>query len=382
MKRILIALITLTLILSGCGIKPEETKEEATAKKSNGVWLSYTEINSMLASSLGFKGEFSLLLDNMRALGLDTLYFHIRSHCDSVVKSDYFPQTEGSKTVDFDILEYVLSACHGEGIRVFGWINPYRVAVNKTLSELEELHPVRQMTKTDIIEYNGGVYLNPASQKARTLVLNGIRELTEKYPIDGIHFDDYFYPSDDPEIDKASYSAYSEATEKPLSLDAWRRANVDILIADCKAYLDTLEERVVFSISPAADIEKNFNTYYADVKGWIQGGYVDEVIPQLYFGFNHTDPDFDFDRLLNRWLEICENKSVALKIGLAPYKAGTKSETDGSEWQDNDDILAEQTRLCLENKSITGVIYFSYTYLFSENKANVTQLENLKEVIN
>lgn len=363
---------------------PAAAKPSADKDIKAGVWLSYLEINTLIKSKNGFKYEFDKVAEKLYEFQIDELYFHVRSHCDSVVKSQYFPQTDTSKTVNYDILDYVISACHKKGIKVYAWINPYRVtASHSDLGKLPEGSPAlkwlndgnRQNDRNVVVM--DGIYLNPAESEVRKLVVDGVRELLSNYCLDGIHFDDYFYPTTDPDFDKISYETYKNKTKNPLSLADWRRGNVNTLISETHTAVKSAKADMIFSISPAADIEKNYNSAYADVKYWADNGLVDEVIPQIYFGFNHTDSDFNFPKLLTEWLKFCENSKASLKIGLASYKIGTKSPTDGDEWQKSNDILPRQVALCRQNSKIAGVVFFSYTSLFSEDKANTAARNNL-----
>ncbi len=361
---------------------PVEEIETGSIGINGGLWLSFMEINELLTSKKGFKTEFNQVIRDMKSLGLTDLYFHIRSHCDSVVKSDYFPQTEKSQKAGYDILQYAIDTCHSKGIKIHGWINPYRVtASHSDIGKLPDGSPAKKWInegKSLNVVVMNGIYLNPAENEVRKLIVDGVRELIGKYSLDGIHFDDYFYPTADPLFDEASYESYKNATKNPLSQLDWRRANVDILISDTKTAIDLSGKTLIFSISPSANIEKNYSLACADVKGWSQKGLIDEVIPQIYFGFNHTDEKFNFDSLLNEWVDLVGETEVKLKIGLAPYKVGTVSPTDGDEWQKNTDILARQVKLCNETEKVEGVVFFSYSTLFSEKGPNTRERENLK----
>lgn len=347
-------------------------------KINSGVWLSCFEIDTLLKSKKGFKYEFDRVVENLVSFGIKDLYFHVRSHCDSVVNSKLFPKRETAKKVNYDILDYAIDRCHKEGIKIHGWINPYRVtATHSDINKLPQNSPAYKWLKNGSknVVIMDGIYLNPAEPQVRQLVVDGIKELTANYPLDGIHFDDYFYPTTSPEFDKLSYEEYKKSTTKPLSLEDWRRQNVDVLISDSKKAVGS---NMIFSVSPSADIDKNYNNRYADVKKWIENGYVDEIIPQIYFGFNHPKPEFNFDKLLNDWFSFCENSKVRLKIGLAAYKVGAGSSSDGDEWKTNTDILARQVSLCRANQKIGGVVFFSYETLFSDNTPNKLERENLK----
>lgn len=355
---------------------------------SYGMWLSYIEINTLLKNSSAFKKNFETIVNNLVKLNISDLYIHVRSHCDSLYSSSYFPLRKYAKNYNYDVFKYMVDRCHKSGIRVHAWINPYRVsATSDDIATLDSNSPAFKWLKDsnpandkNVIIKNG-IFLNPAEVESRQLVVNGVKEIVRKYSVDGIHFDDYFYPSTDTEIDKISYESYCNATETPLELADWRRANVDALISDCKTAIKSSGKNIIFSISPAANIEKNYNNLYADIGGWIQKGYIDEVIPQLYFGFNHTDSDYNFDKLITDWKTLCEaNKNVKLSIGLAAYKIGTASKTDGTEWQENSDILARQTKLCLDDPQISGAVYFSYSSLFDAKIKTPKELENLMKV--
>lgn len=389
MKKVICVLIALILCLAACENEAVETENlKPKTDFSYGMWLSYSEIDTLLKEPENFKSEFAEIISNAVNLGITELYIHIRSHGDSLFESEYFPLKESAKPYDYDVFEYMLKECQKAKIRVFAWINPYRIsAVSEDTNKLDGESPAKKwlsdgdkQNDLNVIKYDG-IYLNPAEFEARQIVVNGVREVLEKYKVDGIHFDDYFYPTTDIEFDSESYEKYLKTAKNPLKLDDWRRANVDTLISDCKTAVELSGKEAIFSVSPAADIERNYNSFYADVSGWIEKGLVDEIIPQLYFGFNHTDSAFNFENLLSRWVRACEkNEKVKLKIGLAAYKIGTTSSTDGDEWAKNSDILSRQAKICLQNDRVGGAVFFSYSGLFSEKPQNKTERENLKKL--
>lgn len=396
MKKILICLLLSCTLLAGCSYSnnesvPQQGKELPYENiSSSGVWLSFSEINSMLKSELGFKAEFTKVLENCKSLKIGEIYVHIRAYCDSLYKSEYFPLVKAAEGIDYDVFEYIVSACHAAGIKVHAWINPYRVLTSS--SDKEALDPESpaykylsdENTENDknVIFYNG-IYLNPAEYDVKELVINGIREVLNKYDVDGIHFDDYFYPTTDPEFDAVSYEKYKAETENPLSLSDWRRANVNALISGCYTAVKFHGKDIIFSVSPMASIDKNYNELYADVKAWVKSACVDCIIPQLYFGFNYPDKQFCFDNLLDEWLSlVSENNQVELKIGLAPYKIGTDAEADREEWNGSEDIIARQAEKCYKNGDVAGYVLFSYSSLASDASLNLKQRENLSEIIN
>ena len=392
MKRFFICLICI-LTLAGCApprnsSSNREERSENIGVSSGGVWISYSEVNSMLKSENGFRAEFDRVIQSCREAGLGEIYLHIRSHCDSLFKSDYFPQNKFAKELDYDPFEYAVDKCRSNGIKIHAWINPYRVnAASDDITALDKDSPAYKWLNDDNTENDvnvvrfGGIYLNPAESAVRELIINGIRELLSKYTVDGVHFDDYFYPTTDAAFDKASYEKYCADAKNPIALDDWRRANVNTLLAGCRAAIKSIGgERVDFSISPAASIEKNYSEYYADVKLWVKDGIVDTIIPQLYFGFKYPTREFCFDNLMDSWAELAaENKAVKLAVGLAPYKLGTDSKPDSSEWKNGTDIVAQQIKACLDSEAVTGYVLFSYTSVFSDSEQAHEQLDKIKE---
>lgn len=385
MKKVL-SLLILVLFLCSCSATPNNNE---TQYCESGIWISYYEINSMLKSEKGFKAEFENVIENCKKLQIQNLYIHTRAFGDSLYTSDYFPLMAGVKDYDYDVFAYIIEKCHKENMLVHAWINPYRVSTaTVNIDEIDKNSPAYKWlhdenTDNDLgVCFSNGIYFNPASQEVRRLVLDGIRELVAKYSVDGIHFDDYFYPTTKTDFDTASYNQYKTSCEKPLSLAAWRRENVNLLISSCYEVIKYANKDIVFSISPAASIESNFNNLYADVTEWIEKGYVDEIIPQLYFGFEYPDEEFRFENLLSVWKKAASsNKNVKLKIGLANYKAKPSLEADKAEWENNSDIIARQIAICENDNEISGYVLFSYSSVFGEEAEFREQREKIIEYL-
>lgn len=384
MKRLLVILITV-LFLSGC--TPEAATKAENRKKPNGVWLSYSEVNAMLGS--GFKDEFQKLINNCQKLQIDNLYIHVRAFGDSLYKSKYFAPNPKSEKYDFDILKYVIDECHKNNISVHAWINPYRIsATSENIEEIDSRNPAYIWLHDDIPENDmnvcvfNGIYLNPAQSEVQALIINGVREIVSNYNVDGIHFDDYFYPTQSEEFDKSAYEIYKNLNENPLELAAWRRLNVDLLLSGTYNAIKHVRENVIFSVSPAASIDNNYNNLYGDVRSWVDNGYIDVIIPQLYFGFDYPDDDYKFETLLQKWRDISAlNPDVKLYIGLAFYKSKPSLEADISEWENNNDIIKRQVEIIDNGDELDGLVYFSYSSLVSDEAKFKTQRENLLEYL-
>ena len=343
------------------------------------------------------KKEIDSIISDAETYGLNALFLQVRPCADAIYPSRIFPSSayicgKQSGELPLDVLDYFIAAAHAKNIDVHAWINPYRVTCASSSGYNEDtlaaenpavLHPewvVRHSwTENGVRKY--ACFFNPALPEVRKLICDGVEELIANYDIDGIHFDDYFYPTTDAAFDKASYEKYCADAKNPIALDDWRRANVNTLLAGCRAAIKSIGgERVDFSISPAASIEKNYSEYYADVKLWVKDGIVDTIIPQLYFGFEYPIREFRFDNLMDSWAELAaENKAVKLAVGLAPYKLGTDSEPDSAEWKNGTDIVARQIKACLDSEAVTGYVLFSYTSVFSDSEQAHEQLDKIKE---
>ncbi|MBQ4119439.1 MAG: family 10 glycosylhydrolase [Clostridia bacterium] len=381
MKKIL-TVLSLTIILCSCANKkPTEYKD---AVSGSGVWISYYELEGMLKTNDGFENEFQKVIENCKDFRIENLYLHTRAFGETLYPTEYFPLLESAKKYEFDVFEYIVTESKKNGLKIHAWINPYRISANSDIEKLNKQSIVykwindQEMAKN--VGFANGIYLNPASTQVRALVLNEVRELITKYNIDGIHFDDYFYPTQKTEFDKSSYKEYKIECENPLSLSDYRRENVNILISSCKALIKHLNNNIVFSISPTASINNNYEKLYADVETWIKQGLVDEIIPQLYFGFEYPDKYFRFENLLKVWKDLLkQNPNVKLKIGLGVYKAKPTLDADKSEWKNNPDIIARQVKICESDSNVSGYVYFSYSSLFGDDTEYKVQREKIKE---
>lgn len=395
MKRIAILLLAIIILLCGCGEVENDDKNLATEDLmeydfSSGIWLSYSEINSMLKSEKGFKKEFKDVIANCKTLKITDIYVHVRAFCDSLYPSKLYPMVEGAKGYDYDILDYIILECRKSNIRVHAWINPYRVSTStEDINILPSESPAYKWltdanADNDInVVKSNGIYLNPAEEEVRKLVTEGIKEILDNYDVQGIHFDDYFYPTQTEEFDKASYEEYLSSTDTPESLASWRRANVNSLISSCYTTVKFYNKDLLFTVSPMASIEGNYNNLYADIESWIENGCIDWIIPQIYFGYNYPDDKFAFGNLLKEWTDLADkNKKVKLIVGLSFYKSGTYQTPDNEEWQTGTDIIARQVKDCKENNNVSGFALFSYSYVFSDNEICSSQRDNLQEYIN
>ena len=175
-----------------------------------------------------------------------------------------------------------------------------------------------------VVEVNGGLYLNPAIPEAAAYVVDGVAELVRNYPVDGVHFDDYFYPTTDPSIDAAQFAASGAA-----DLAQWRRENVTALVKAAHDAVKAQDPTLRFGVSPQGNPDNDLNQQYSDVYGWLaasgEEAVVDYLCPQLYWGYGYTlssgSTRFAYENILSEWMGIPRG-SAALYIGLGAWRIG------------------------------------------------------------
>ena len=341
--------------------KASVTSGSALITNVQAVWISFGDYKSAglyNKSRSAFQANAEKYFKKLKKDGINTIYFHVVPCNDAIYPSKYLKWSSYmfEAAPDYDPLDILIKTAHKQDMTFHAWLNPYR----------------RKM----------GVSYNPGADASLKRIQRIVTEIVRNYDVDGIHFDDYFYPVTDAGFDSASYDGYLEKSESPISQDDWRRANVNALISGCYTAVKFINKDIIFSISPAASIEKNYNEYYADVSAWIENGCVDAIIPQLYFGFEYPDENFRFENLLAEWKGAADkNADVSLIIGLAPYKIGTESEKDSAEWCGSDDIIARQAEICISDERVDGFVLFSYSSFFSSAELNAHQRENYLKII-
>lgn len=349
------------LVFSAFLFRKDEPKERLVInpEEMKGVWLSYSEFAELIKDCdlETYRKRCNDTLQKIRDKGLNTVILHLRANCDSFYFSTLFPWTNRVKKPDFDPLKEFLAVSKEKGIAVHGWINPFR-----GFEGMEKSDYFKNLERGSIININNGCYLNPAKAGVRKLVIEGVREIIENYDLDGIHIDDYFYPTTDETFDFSDYEKYKSETENPVDLGEFRRNAVNMTVLGIyqavKAYKNG---QLQFGISPCADMDKNHDTYYADVYSWLKGGFCDYICPQIYFGFNYPVEQFKFGNMCKKWSENCSDK-VKLYIGLAPYKQG-KEDAGSKEWIEDKNIIPKQIEFLKSFDNCRGYILFSYGYI-------------------
>lgn len=386
-KNLYIVLCLILILVTAISFFPSSTVNPYTEiiapkRQFMGVWINFYEFADMIngKDETAYLAEIHEVFGQMEVLGLNSVCLHVHSHSDSFYPSEIFPWSQrinNGEGVDYDPLAVFIQEAHQRGILVHAWFNPYRIDA-KEIGQLRVTDPAYEWRDRPehILVCDDGVYYNPASPQARTLVLSGVREVLDNYAVDGIHYDDYFYPTTSEEFDRVSYDSYCAQTAHPMALADWRRCQVNLLISGTYQLVQQYPS-VVFGVSPAANWDNNYQALYADVQTWAKGGYVDYLCPQLYFGFEYPNERFRFDHLLDEWYGITEY--CDLYIGLASYKVG-EEDAGSDEWKIKNDLLARQAEMALSNRC-QGICIYSYSTLMREIENASSQRMHLKKVL-
>ena len=279
-----------------------------------GVWVPYFSLSTPENTQEAFEANYLQIAQTAKEKGVNAI----------------LTGTQGQDP-GFDPLQFMIDTTHDLGMEFHAWLNPLRVKTSETPAFLADNNPYTVLSPEYpqyFMEWDGGVYLNPAYPAVRSMIAQGAAEIAENYDVDGIHFDDYFYPSEDPSLDSAAYESYTQSVENPLPLLEWRAANINAMVAQVYESIKAVKEEVVFGISPQGNIA-NDEAMGADVKTWAAvPGYVDYLAPQLYFSFENEA--LGYLEALEEWAALPRHKGLKLYAGLALYKVGTDADGAGS----------------------------------------------------
>lgn len=372
---------------------PENTY--SSSGETRAVWISFLEYQSILQGKTKsqFTSNIKTMFKNLADDGFNTVFVHVRSHSDAMYDSDIFPWsvyctgTEGNAP-SFDPLEIMVEEAHFAGLKIEAWINPYRVKGSSDTSKIAESSPAYKWLDTGkVVVLNSGIFYNPADEDVIELIVSGVEEVVRNYDVDGIHFDDYFYPTTEESFDRAYYNEYKSGGGT-LKLAQWRRQNVNTLIKKVYSAIKAIDSSCRFGISPRGSTNQDYNLLYCDIYTWVTSkGYVDYICPQLYYGFNNRDcPYLD---VLSEFNDMITRSDVELIVGLAAYKAGTEDtyagESGKKEWLENSDILARQIIAARNESKYSGFALYRYDSVYnpssSVKKAVALEKQNLLDIM-
>lgn len=378
-------ILTLIVLLSSAILAQQLPK---VPREFRAAWIATVDnIDFPTKKGLSEEQQKQELIDAVKLakeLRLNALIFQVRPMTDAVYKSDIEPWSEYltgemGKPQNFDPLEFLVAEAHKNGILVHAWFNPYRSyhPSAKTMSDkhISKTHP--EMVR----QYGRYMWLDPTELSAQQHSLKVITDVVRRYDIDGIHFDDYFYPyaekdaagnkiefPDDKNWNEylqtaAKFNATSKVKRLTLSRDDWRRSQVNAFIEAVGRESKKIKPHIVYGISPFGIWQpmpdkkiQGFNSYaelYADSKKWLQDGTVDYLAPQLYWETARQGQSFP---VLLDWWKSQNTKRRHIWPGIASYRIGSTPTF-------NADEIASQLNLTRKDELTLGGIHFSFKSL-------------------
>ena len=346
-----------------------EAQDIPPKREFRGVWIA-TVANIDWPSAPGLpaeiqKEEFRRILDQHRQTGINAVFVQVRPAADALYAksrepwSEWLTGSQGKSPQPFyDPLRFMIEEAHRRGMELHAWFNPYRAAF-KASARVAPDHITRRKPEW-FFNYAGKKLFNPGIPEVRDYIVQVIMDVARNYDIDGVHFDDYFYPypaRGEYIPDAALYRRYSK---DGLSLEDWRRQNVNLLIRELQDSLNHTKPYIKFGISPfgiwknlAQDFKgsdtdggASYSNQFADSRRWLEEGWIDYIVPQIYFPFGHARAAYD--NLVLWWSENAFKKH--LYIGLGAYRI--------REWRDRRQ-MPRQIRYARKYSEVGGLVFFS-----------------------
>lgn len=371
MKKI-ISIFTSVLIMLGMVISPafSVTDSKAAETEMRAAWISTVyNIDWPSKSSYGNaekqKKEYIALLDKLKGAGINTVVVQVRPESDAIYRSKINPWsrfltgTQG-KDPGYDPLAFIVQESHKRGMKVHAWFNPYRASVYSDKSSSASSNAINKHPDW-VIKYENKWYYDPGKPEVVNYIVDTVAEVVQNYDVDGVHFDDYFYPG--PAFpDDATFKKYGSGNK-----DNWRRSNINNMIKRVRDKVHSIKPNVEFGVSPAGIWRNSYNDpngsktsggesyikQYADTRYWIKNGLIDYVVPQVYWRIGH--PKADYATLVKWWSDQVKGTNVKLYIGQGIYKHG-QSDYGG------ENVAKEIKQQILLNRrypEIKGSIFFS-----------------------
>lgn len=355
-----------------------------------GAWIS--TVNGDWPSS-GAKGniekqklDYTQQLDQLKGMGINAVFVQVRANGDAIYPSGLVPWnsvltgTQG-KDPGYDPLEFMIEEAHKRGLEFHAWFNPFRATNSASTTGLAANH-VSKLHPEWIVNAGGKLYINPGIPEARQHIIDTIMEVVNRYNIDGVHLDDYFYPSNVTFNDDAAFRTYNTLNTNDRA--EWRRDNINQFVKQLGESIHQVNPKLEYGISPfgvwrnkavdatGSDTKAGVTAYdsmNADVRTWIKQEWIDYVAPQVYWSM--TLSAARYDKVVDWWVNEVANTNVKLYIGHSPYKIGTTE----SGWQTSQEII-DQLAYNERYNAIGGDIYFSSQYLTKDPLGLIARLKS------
>ena len=413
--RCAVLLLTILILMTSCASGDGTQKKYASTLEAESNFLTTTgllnpdsEIRGVWIATVGninypskkglsaakLKAELDAIVENCSELGINTIFFQVRPAADALYRSELFPSSEfvsgeqgKAPEGNFDSLAYLIEIANAQKINVHAWVNPLRVTYGSVkypktdVSALAEGHIARKNPDWVIAYDDGKLYFDAGNPAVREYIALGVKEIVENYAVDGVVFDDYFYPYPTKTDgvyavfdDDASYSAYGNGAER----DDWRRDNINKLVKACYDTVKNINKECLFGISPfgiwrngeggsdgsaTAGLEA-YESLYCDAISWAEGGYVDYLAPQLYWRFITKVASYGV--LSDWWNSMLDGTGVKLLISHAAYMY--------EEWETPAGELTSQIEYSREALAYRGSVLYGYAAITAD-------AENIKSEI-
>lgn len=400
--------IRIVLESFGCGVGWNDATKSVLVTTEKGdmkaVWVSFLDYDGWPKDEAGFKAAYDVMLTESKSLGFNSIIFQVRPDSDALYPSSVYPWskfvsgTQGQNP-GYDPLAYMVERAHAENMEFHAWINPFRVTGYKCgWSALCDDNPAKTwLSDSDpandrwVLKQQDLYYMNPSVPQVREMIVAGVREIVENYPVDGIHFDDYFYPS----LNNSDANLWFDKPEYDLSssgmdITSWRRNNVNLLVKEVYSTVKAANPSAVFGISPSGNMAnlRSASKCFADVDTWLtQDGYVDYIMPQLYWGFDVTDNNgnkasYAYDVNLQSWINLCKQGNVKLMVGMNMEYAGnpTAYRNSNGEWGNSQSVLARMVSYAKSTGAVKGYALFRYG-IIHQSAATEAEFSNLRSVL-
>lgn len=323
------------------------------------------------------QAEMILMLDKMKDSYLNTVIFQVRPTADALYRSRYEPTShwltgEQGKDAGYDPLQFVVDECNKRGMYLHVWLNPYRINNDSTVyNNYSKTHIMRKHPEWTL-DYGKGKYFNPGIKEVRDFTCNVVKDIVTNYDIDAIHMDDYFYPYKIAGQKFPDSLTFVNNSRGFKSIEDWRRDNVNLIIKEINETIKSVKPWVEFGISPFAiwrnktedprgsdtKAMTNYDGLYADILLWQEKGWIDYVLPQLYFNIGY--PIADYAILADWWSKY--NYGANVYAGLAPYRVSKTAKQ--KQWH-NPKELIKQIKRNEQDPNLKGEIYFSAKSFFN-----------------
>lgn len=348
-------------------------------RELRGVWIASVEnIDWPSARTLTAdqqRREYQRMLNAEQRAGINAVFVQVRPASDAFYKSELEPwskwltgQQGRAPSPDYDPLPFLIDEAHDRGMEFHAWFNPYRASLDSVTRRLAPNHQFRQHPEW-FIRYAGKLLYNPGLPEVRNYITQVILDVVRRYDIDGVHFDDYFYPYPEPGQAIHDEAAFARYNPDNLKLADWRRQNVNLLIQQVHDSIRSTKRWVKFGVSPfgvwmnksghpeGSDTRAGQPSYanlYADTRLWLQQGWVDYIVPQLYWSSNFRL--VPYATILEWWSRNHYDRHLYIGQGAYRMLENTRSDTT---WR-NPRELPRQVRL---NRSfptdVSGSVFFS-----------------------